>query len=54
MQDDALQDQIRFARLKLVDAGMLNSSVLKKPIQPQSAYALDNTDWRHWNASLFL
>ena len=54
MQDDALQEQIHFARQKLVDTGMLNDSVLKKPIQPQSAYDLDNTDWRHWNASLFL
>ncbi|MGL6266716.1 MAG: asparagine synthetase B family protein, partial [Chitinophagaceae bacterium] len=54
MQDEAVQEQIRLARSKLVDASMLNASVLKKPIQPQSAYASDNSDWRHWNASLFL
>ena len=54
MQDDAVQQQIRQARQKLVDAGMLNPSVLKKPINPQPAYASGNEDWRHWNASLFL
>lgn len=54
MQDEAVQQQIRLARQKLVDAGMLDPAVLQKPIQPHSAYATDNTDWRHWNASLFL
>jgi asparagine synthase (glutamine-hydrolysing) len=54
MQDAAVQEHIHLARQKLVDAGMLDSAVLKKPIQPQSAYAADNSDWRHWNASLFL
>jgi asparagine synthase (glutamine-hydrolysing) len=54
MQDEAVQVQIRLARQKLVDAGMLEPSVIQKPIQPHSAYAPDNTDWRHWNASLFL
>jgi asparagine synthase (glutamine-hydrolysing) len=54
MQEDAVQRQIRQARQKLVDAGMLNPSVLKKPINPQPAYASGNEDWRHWNASLFL
>ena len=54
MQDDAVQQQILQARQKLVDAGMLNPSVLKKPINPQPAYASGNEDWRHWNASLFL
>jgi asparagine synthase (glutamine-hydrolysing) len=54
MQDDAVQQQIRQARQKLVDAKMLNPIVLKKPINPQPAYASGNEDWRHWNASLFL
>ncbi len=54
MQDQAVQEQIRLARQKLVDARMLDAVVLKKPIQPQSAYAAVNADWRHWNASLFL
>ena len=54
MQEEAVQVQIRLARQKLVDAGMLNTSVLKKPINPQTAYASENEDWRHWNASLFL
>jgi asparagine synthase (glutamine-hydrolysing) len=54
MQEQAVQEKILLARRKLVDAGMLDAAVLKKPIQPQSAYAADNSDWRHWNASLFL
>jgi len=54
MQEEAVQVQIRLARQKLVDAGILNTSVLKKPINPQTAYASENEDWRHWNASLFL
>ena len=54
LQDDAVQQQIRQARQKLVDAKMLNPFVLKKPINPQPAYDSGNEDWRHWNASLFL
>ncbi len=54
MQDETVQVEIHLARQKLVDAGMLNTSVLKKPINPQTAYASENEDWRHWNASLFL
>ena len=54
MQDEKVQAQIRIARQKLVDAGMLKASVLKKPVQPKEAYAAGNTDWLHWNASLFL
>jgi asparagine synthase (glutamine-hydrolysing) len=54
MQDDSVQQQIRQARQKLVDAKMLSPFVLKKPINPQAAYASGNEDWRHWNASLFL
>jgi asparagine synthase (glutamine-hydrolysing) len=54
MQDETVQVQISLARQKLVDAGMLNTSVLKKPFNPQTAYASENEDWRHWNASLFL
>jgi asparagine synthase (glutamine-hydrolysing) len=54
MQEQAVQEQILLARRKLVDAGMLDAAVLKKPVQPKSAYSADNSDWRHWNASLFL
>jgi asparagine synthase (glutamine-hydrolysing) len=54
MEDKTVQQQIHQARQKLVDAGMLNPSVLKKPVTPQPAYATGNEDWRHWNASLFL
>lgn len=54
MQDEKIHTQIRIARQKLVDAGILKASVLKKPVQPTTAYDARNTDWLHWNASLFL
>ena len=54
MRHEKAQSEVREARMKLVDAGMLKPSVLKRPLDPQSAYSGDNRDWRYWNASLFL
>jgi asparagine synthase (glutamine-hydrolysing) len=54
MGHEKIRAEIGKGRQHLVDAGMLHSSVLKRPLDPQPAYAEDNRDWRYWNASLFL
>ena len=54
MKDPAMQDAIRQAKKKLVSAGVLKPAVLEKAIQPLSAHAPDNYDWRYFSAaSLF-
>lgn len=47
MQDKKFADYIHEARKKLVQAHILRPSVLNKSIQPQSAHAADNYDWRY-------
>jgi asparagine synthase (glutamine-hydrolysing) len=47
MQDPRLQEYIRESRRSLVKAGILNSTVLQKKIQPQDAHAAENRDWRY-------
>ena len=54
MKHEKVWTEIMGARRKLVDAKMLDPSVLKRPLNPQPAYSEDNRDWRYWNASLYL
>jgi asparagine synthase (glutamine-hydrolysing) len=51
MQQAAVQEAIRAAREKLVNAGVLDRSVLTKNIQPHSAYAAAGQDWKYWSLS---
>jgi asparagine synthase (glutamine-hydrolysing) len=46
MQHAGVVDQLRDAKQKLVNAGILRREVLAKKNQPQDAYAADNFDWR--------
>jgi asparagine synthase (glutamine-hydrolysing) len=46
MRHEGLQQRIHAARARLVQAGILRKTVLQKPIQPLSAHAADNFDWR--------
>jgi asparagine synthase (glutamine-hydrolysing) len=46
-----LQEYIREARRKLVNEGVLKKNVPDKKIQPHSAYAAGNFDWRCLAAS---
>ncbi len=54
MSQDVVTEMIREGRKKLVQAGILEASVLDKKIQPHSAYAADNVAWRHLVAGLLL
>jgi len=47
MSDPVLQEYIHEARRKLVRADILRPDVLRKKIQPQSAHAAENSDWRY-------
>jgi asparagine synthase (glutamine-hydrolysing) len=51
MKTAAVQEAIRAARAKLVEAGVLDRSVLTKKIQPHSAYAAVAQDWKFWSLS---
>jgi asparagine synthase (glutamine-hydrolysing) len=48
------QAAIGQARQKLVDAGMLKPSVLRRPLQPTGAYDRHPYDWRIWMAAHFI
>jgi asparagine synthase (glutamine-hydrolysing) len=50
----AAQESIRQARQTLVDAGMLKPTILKKPVQPSTAYERQPYDWRIWVAAQFI
>jgi asparagine synthase (glutamine-hydrolysing) len=54
MNDPGLQERIKEAKQKLVNERILHSSVLTKKIQPHSAYAADNDDWRYLSAGVLL
>ncbi len=47
MQNAALQEYIHEARRKLVNAKILSKKILDKKIEPRSAYAENNFDWRY-------
>jgi asparagine synthase (glutamine-hydrolysing) len=51
MQDTHVQEAIREGKRKLVDEGVLDASVLSKKIQPHTAYAAENREWRYWSAA---
>jgi asparagine synthase (glutamine-hydrolysing) len=50
MQNPGVQQAITEGKKKLVDAGILNSSVLKKN-HPHDAYTATGRDWKYWSAS---
>jgi asparagine synthase (glutamine-hydrolysing) len=50
MENRDVEESIREGKKKLVDKGILDSSVLKKN-QPHTAYAADGVDWRYWSSS---
>jgi asparagine synthase (glutamine-hydrolysing) len=47
MEDKAVQDYIHEAKKKLVKAGILTKNVVDKKIEPLSAHADKNYDWRY-------
>lgn len=54
MQNGAVQERIAEARKTLVAQGILNASVLKKPVVPKAAHEAESVDWRYWStAELF-
>lgn len=54
MQDTAVQEYIRESKRKLVKAGILNKKALDKKIEPASAHADKNYDWRYLCAAQLL
>ncbi|RYY41623.1 MAG: asparagine synthase (glutamine-hydrolyzing) [Chitinophagaceae bacterium] len=47
-----VQERIAEGRRKLVDAGVLDASVLQQKIQPHTAYAAAAPDWKYWALSV--
>jgi asparagine synthase (glutamine-hydrolysing) len=54
MEDRSLQEQIQHSKHLLVKAGILDSGVLHKKIQPLDSHAADNFDWRFLVTGLLL
>jgi asparagine synthase (glutamine-hydrolysing) len=54
LQHPLVASKIHHAREKLVEMRILNPSVLQKKIQPQTAYAAENYDWRYWLAAMII
>ena len=54
MENPLVIERIQEARKKLVQQGILRSSVLDKKIQPQDVHAADNYDWRYFVAAAFV
>ncbi len=52
MRHPLISKHIQEAREKLVGLRILNPIVLQKKIQPQTAYAAENYDWRYWLAAM--
>jgi asparagine synthase (glutamine-hydrolysing) len=52
LENPGLQEYIHEAKSKLVKDGILEPTVLTKKIQPHSAYAVENYDWRYLVASV--
>ncbi|HTL06809.1 MAG TPA: asparagine synthase (glutamine-hydrolyzing) [Chitinophagaceae bacterium] len=46
MQHAAVQENIQLARQKMMQAGVLHTSILKQPVQASDAHAAENLDWR--------
>ena len=51
MQNKTLQDYIHEAKKKLVNANILKPQVLNKKIEPKTAHADNNFDWRYLSAA---
>jgi asparagine synthase (glutamine-hydrolysing) len=54
MEDVSLQEQIQESKRVLVKAGILDTRVLDKKIQPLDSHAADNFDWRFLVTGLLL
>jgi asparagine synthase (glutamine-hydrolysing) len=54
MNNDQVQEQIRESKQKLVNAGILIREVLDQKVQPHTAYAADNNDWRYLTAGILV
>jgi asparagine synthase (glutamine-hydrolysing) len=54
MQDGKIQEMIQEARQKLVNEKILTATILKKPVEPTSAFDADNSDWRYLSAAAYL
>jgi len=54
MEDHAVQDYIREAKIKLVNSGILSKKVLEKKIEPLAAHDDKNYDWRYLCAAQLL
>lgn len=51
MQNSSVAEAIMDAKEKLVAQHILKPSVLQKKIQPHSAYAAENNEWKYWSAA---
>jgi asparagine synthase (glutamine-hydrolysing) len=54
MHNEILQDYIQESKRKLVNKGILKSSVLNKKITPKAAHETNNFDWRYLCAAQIL
>jgi asparagine synthase (glutamine-hydrolysing) len=54
MEHPAVQERIHDAKQKLSTAGILRKDILKTPVRPRTAYALENPDWRYLIAATLL
>ena len=54
MQQPAIVEMIHESRKKLISKNILNPKVLSASIQPKSAHAADNYDWRYLSAAAIL
>lgn len=54
MQDANMQQLVQAAKEKLVQAGILQPSVLQQKLQPKAAHEADNFDWRYLTAAYTL
>ncbi|NCU04198.1 MAG: asparagine synthase, partial [Chitinophagaceae bacterium] len=54
MQSAAFAELLQESRRKLVDEKILKPAVLQKPVNAQSAHAVNNDDWRYFCAAHLL
>ena len=54
MEDHKVREAIMEGKRKLANHRILNDAAAEKKIQPHSAYAADQQDWKYWSASFLL
>jgi len=54
MQSAGFQELLQSSRQKLVTENILKKEILKQPLNPQSAHAVKNDDWRYFCAAHLL